>query len=243
MIKLKDILLLIEDLPTNVKDAFGKTAFGSMKNISAMQGKRSTEKNTEFEKELLILLRTWVQQSTNSTAEKLYKRFDILKKAAEVFPTILKPSTPNGTMLYRGLRSANPNIINVLLDANASDFEEVLKDDSNPYSKFYPRWYRYIHPIKYNPRRLVQSWSSTQSVGHKFTDSVIISTTQNDEFLFNQNLMNHLFKKEVEDEVLHFGTDYSKPVYIMISKNFYDEIVKSKNIEYGKIISSSFGFF
>lgn len=225
MIKLRDILLLIEDVPTTVKDAFGKIAFGSMKPVSVMQGKRSTEKNTEFEKELLEILRSWVKQSNNFNAQQLYSKFDILKKAAEVFPTVLKPSTPNGTEIYRGLNVINQELLDKIIETEPDDYEKTSvsfrRQSGTPA-------YKYKTPINYTPRRPVQSWTSDLDVAGKFTSHAIISTKQNDEFLFNQKLMNHLFKKDVEEEVLHFGTEYSEPIYITISENIHSQIVRSK---------------
>lgn len=222
MIKLKDILLN-EETPTDVKSAFGRLAFGSVRGISALQGKKGTEKNTQFETEMLSILRSWVASSQPWIADKLIAKYDILKNAAEVFPTVLKPATPNGTELYRGLRRLNDSLMSSLADADESDFEQVI------YNGF--QFYKYKIPIKYIPRSEVQSWTSDIEIPKKFADSGVLMTTQNEEYLFSQKAMYILFKQADESETLHFGKKYANDVYIMIKKDVYERILVNRKLK------------
>ena len=105
MIKLKHILQ--ED---EVEDNFGKVAFGSDMGIVRMQGGNKGEKNTPYETELLGILERWTEGGWEGTSDLLWKKYSLLKKASKVFPRVLKPNTPNGTEVFRGLQDINPKL-------------------------------------------------------------------------------------------------------------------------------------
>lgn len=221
MIKLKDILK--ED---EVNDKFGDVALGGDPNIARMQGKKQ-EDNTEFEEKLYDILNTWTFETSIGLANKLYNNFALLKKAAKKFPKVFLPSTSDGTILYRGIRNLNKQLRDKLEKTKQEDWKKVTIGDKI--------MYQYSKPVKYTPRLKVQSWTSSAKVATFFSKprewsvdsiSVILSTTQNNEFLFNQNLIRYIFSDTLssEKEILHFGQTFKEKVYISISRNFWEDL-------------------
>ena len=206
MIKLKTILLQ-EDL---VDDLFGTIALGSDEKIADYQGFKFTEEDTVFEQELIQILQSWVNSENQAVSNKLFSKFDILKKASERFPKVLKPETPDKTLLYRGVEFLSEQLEEQLAKTNLNDYEVVLIGRG--------KYWKYPHPIQYKPRSSVQSWTSRMDIATDlFANECFLTTEQNDEFLFNQTLMHIIFKSQREDEILHFGKDYSYPVYIALT--------------------------
>lgn len=222
MIKLKHILN--ED---EVEDNFGKVAFGEDPRIAKMQGIvvtqmkdfMSGEKNTPYERELLRILQLWVRQSDDGIANVLYRKLPVLKKAARIFPRVLLPETPNGTLVYRGLERPNQKLLDMIDNSKKEDWE--MGEIVGRYTMF-----RYVRPISYTPNRLIQSWSSDPKKVTKFFGprGVMLSTKQTDEFLFNQNLMKYVFNKsnrfsagDDEKEILHFGKNFKEDIYLSIT--------------------------
>lgn len=215
MIRLKNILLNEDE----VDDKFGKVAFGSDMDIVRLQGGNQGEKNTKYETELLQTLQLWVRQSDSETASKLYRKFSLLKTAAKVFPQILLPETPNGTTVYRGLDNPNEKLLAMISKTKKEDWE--MGETIGRFTMF-----KYSKPIKYTPRRPVQSWSSDAKRAAGFFGSmgILLSTKQSDEFLFNQRLMQYIFNDanmlaqgDDEQEILHFGKNFKEEVYINIT--------------------------
>lgn len=216
MIKLKDILN--ED---EVTDKFGDVLFGSDRDLASFQGK-SVEKNTEFETELLDIMSSWLMGGWHETGKFLWKNYPLLKKAAAVFPKILKPKTPNGTEVYRGLDTLNPVLESQLMKTNVSDWIDIGG-----------HW-MYLKPISYTPRQNVQSWTTSRIIAWEFStqkgsNSGYLSTKQNDEFLFNQDFMSILYSKASfnandESEILHFGKQYTNDVYINVHAPVFRKI-------------------
>lgn len=213
--KLKTILK--ED---EVTDKLGKVAFGEDPFVAKMQFRKS-EENTDYEEHILDILSRWTGNSTDGLANKLYAKFPLLKKAAQMFPYnyVLTPNTDNGTMLYRGVGSYKSLSLDKQLSKTKKEEWERIKFGGLTI-------YKYKKPIKYVPHRSVQSWTSLKSVATLFTSGrgVILSTIQTDEFLFNQKLMNHLYGGKAENEVLHFGTKYKEDVYVGISPLLWKEL-------------------
>jgi len=220
MIRLKDILK--ED---EVEDNFGNVFLGNNRDIAKLQGKEP-EKNTSFENKILIALIHWVaglsDSSWDSAQKTLINNYPLLKKAASAFPTVLKPKTPNGTELYRGLKKLNPSLKSQLFETSPSDWIEERG------------LWRYTKPISYTPHQDIQSWSTSRLIARGFSTELgsksgILATTQNDEFLFNQDFISIMYsktsaKKIDESEVLHFGKQYSNDVYIMVHDPVFKEI-------------------
>lgn len=230
MIKLKDILN--ED---EVEDNFGKVAFGENPKIAKMQGK-GIEKDTKFEDELIYILRLWISDSANRNvgiSDYLYKNFEILKKARKIFPQIFEPKTPNGTEVFRGIKDRGAKWMEKLKNTNREkDWIEYPQMGGTLSSLFISR-----NPVKYTPHRLVQSWTSNKQTALSFGtsednpfDSVILTTRQNNEFLFNQDFIKYLYQSESgagtdaadEFEILHFGNSFKDKVYVIVSDDFFD---------------------
>lgn len=167
----------------------------------------------------MIALKSWVQNSTDEDAELLYNNFSLLKKAAKVFPRILKPKTPNGISVYRGINPIGGELRSAVIKSKPEQWEKI--------KSAYPL-YRYYEPIKYKPHRLVQSWSSNAYiVANTFAwnkRSIILSTKQTDDFLFNQDVLAYLYTDVDEREILHFGKTYKEDVYLYIQVPYYDEL-------------------
>lgn len=230
MIKLKTILK--ED---EVTDKFGNVAFGEDPKIADLQNKNDDEENTEFEADLLDMLYQWVASSvdTHDIQDDLYKIKNILKKAQGKFPEVFKPKTPNGTQLYRGLKW-KPEKIASLINNQKSGFKMYGIPTRKGSVEIF---WMYEKPIEYKPTGKVQSWSTYSSIAIDFstwnlddfdTDfdaAVLLKTKQNDEYIFNQDLMDILWynttASQSEEEILHFGKTYSEPVYLLISDALY----------------------
>lgn len=216
MIKLKSILK--ED---DVTDKFGDVLFGSDRDLANFQGK-PVEKNTKFETQLLDIMSRWLVGGWDDTEKFLWKNYPLLKKAAEVFPKILKPKTPNGTEVYRGLAKLNPVLESQLMKTDVSDW---IESGDN---------WMYLKPISYTPRQNVQSWTTSRIIAWGFStekgsNSGYLSTKQNDEFLFNQDFMSLLYseisgKLTDESEILHFGKKYANDVYITVQAPLFRKI-------------------
>jgi hypothetical protein len=218
MIKLRDILLN-EDMPSDVKDAFGKIPFGGTPAIAKLTTGNTdeTEEDTPFEDELIKILRSWVGTSSASRASKLYSKYPLLKKAMTYFPNVLKPRTPNGTTVYRGLGNTQLLDSKTLGSMSSTNFSQL--------HVYGMTLYRYNTPIDYKPRSDVQSWASNLGnalvFAHGDYGNMVLETKQNDEFLFSQKLMKILMGDD-EDELLHFGKTYSNDVFLLIDEGTYN---------------------
>jgi hypothetical protein len=226
MIKLKDILL---ESPTSVEKTFGKIVFGDpdgewSDDFASLQNVEPIERNTEEEDEILRILSIWVQDPDDEDPvdNKLYSKFELFKKATNSFPNVFKPRTPNGTELYRGLSRSGKNIITRLENTKSDDYEQFGQN------KMY---FKFKRPIKYVPHNLVQSWTSNPNVAIEFSQvdsyelGAILITNQNDEFLFNQDALKIFSEEYEEDEVIHFGKEYSDEVYVAIHLKMYRHII------------------
>jgi len=211
MIKLKDILN--ED---EVEDNFGKVAFGGNKKMANLSG-GVTEPDTDFEKELIDALKQWTTGSPLDAAERLYPLHSMLKKAADKYPSVLRPTTPNGTLLYRGLGLVNEKMQSQLKSIPKSKWKEIRLD--------YKTFWKCGKPVNYTPVSKIQSWSTSKSVATRFSSEGFLITKQNDEFLFNPKLLQILYQGRVsEQETLHFGQSYKDSVYIHISDSLFFEL-------------------
>jgi hypothetical protein len=179
---------------------FGNVLFGDKKDppefAKLQKQKPGSEDNLPAERKLLQILRRWVATPENAVKD-LYKISGKLKSMADDYPKILKPETPNGTILYRGLKNVNPEIEAQIKKSKPEDWVKA------------GRLYVLKTPIKYVPRSDVQSWSTSISTAqHFFGDSGMIITKQTDEFMLNQKAMEVLYGLS-EEEVLHFGKEYN----------------------------------
>lgn len=198
------------ELLKEVLDAdFGKVVFGGPKDepeFARMQGaKPGSEPNTPEEQKLLKALRGWVI-SPSYGVKDIFKLKKLIQAAAEKYPKILKPKTPIGTPLFRGLKSLSPEIL------------EVVKA-SNPEDWVYSKGMMLLkNPINYTPRTEVQSWTNELSSAMEFATEGILITKQTEDFYFNQEVFDELYGRP-EEEVLHLGTKYDNPIYFGFIKN------------------------
>lgn len=217
-----------------VTDKFGKLAFGDNEYTAKLQGRAKPEPNTEIENELVRALSSWVKKSGTLSANKIHSHKELLKKAAAKFPKILKPKTPNGTELYRGLRNTRSKTMIQLQNSNEKDW-------SLYHTVHGVRWWKSDSiTIDYKPHKNVQSWTTDFWVaadfaaeGRAWYPSMMLFTPQNDEFFFNQELMQYLAPMgyEYEKEVLHIGKEYANPIYIIINEDAYVALLSSKSKE------------
>jgi hypothetical protein len=200
---------LLDILKEAAEEDFGKVVFGSKKDepeFARMQGaKPGSEPNTDKEQKLLSLLRRWVQ-GPQFAVKDLYKLSSIIKALAPKYPRILKPKTPNGTTLFRGLKNVSPEILEVVKASKPEDW--VLKKGMMLLK----------NPINYTPRTEVQSWTNEFLSAMEFATEGILITKQTDDFYFNQEVFDELYGRP-EEEVLHLGTKYDSPIYFGFIKN------------------------
>lgn len=229
MIKLKTILTENE-----LQDKFGDIAFGSDKDFSIQQGKSETEPDTEFEEEILQHLYGWISDERIDASEKLWKHYELFKKAKTKYPGIFAPSNRDGTLLYRGLSRYSKKFVDSILKSDWKKWEPFGDTKGGDRSIY---WWKYTVPIEYTPTNEVQSWTSSAHISHEFALSrkegpygdyffVMLSTTQNDEYLFNSKFLSKIATSYWgnfinEEETLHFGKSYKDPVYVLISDDFY----------------------
>ena len=223
MIKLKHIL---KETDAEVQSIFGDIAFGddSASEIRGykflnLQGKKGqSEKNTKLEAEIMSVLVGWTSRTTTLRADYLASKEELFRKAAKVFPVIFKPETPNRTEVYRGLKhTQNKTIQDSLKGTTPKDYKKV-KHGGNIY-------YSYKKPINYEPHMSVQSWSSNVKSAAYFANAALLTTKQDDDFLFNQTAMSIFYGRGMEDEILHFGKSYTNPVYISIGEIQYEVLM------------------
>lgn len=179
--------------------------------VSSVMGDKAAE-------ELDAMVEPWLYRSNPKSAEYFYKNFEKFKKLKSKLPQVFAPKTPNGTLLFRGLKKPTGELKKFLLAAksNKEKFEKMKIGGD--------LWYKYKKPIKYTPHLKCQSWTSSgieavmNFTASSFDSSfqVALCTIQNDSFLFNSDYFSKIFGSD-ESEIIHVGTKYSKPVYLMVS--------------------------
>ena len=195
---------------------FGNVMFGDKANdprLAKLQGaKPGSEPNTEEEDILYAALKTWTV-SPDMAIDDLFKFKNSLKSAMNKFPELLKPLTPNGTILYRGLRNISPYIKDQINNSNPNNWVKL--------------GYHYLlkTPIDYIPRSPIQSWTPEFGSGDMFAEKALLITRQNSEFIFNQKLFKILYGLN-EKEVLHFDNKYSGRVYIAVNDYLISKFYK-----------------
>jgi len=188
---------------------YGNVLFADPKNnpkFAKLQGaKPGSEPDTEGEKMLYKALQKWVTNPKDAVTD-LYGFKKDLKKVINDFPEVVKPSTPDGTLLFRGLNNLSPDLEAQINKADPTDW---IKSGN---------WYLLKTPIKYTPRRVIQSWTPNYKVAEEgFSGHAMLITRQNSEFIFNQNVFKVLYD-ENEREILHFDNQYSGNVYVAIAE-------------------------
>lgn len=203
---------------------FGKIPFGgdnegeeSLRKLAGFS-KKQNEPNTSKEDSLYRVLKLWVTNSTPTLANRLFAIKNVIEQAAKKYPKLFLPSTPQGTVLYRGLKNLSPAMTAIL--KKADNWEKITVD--------YSDYYICKTPVKYSPRSKVQSWTTNSRVVEDFADYAVLLTRQNKEYFFNQKVFEILFEGN-ESEILHFGKDYKSKIYIAVPEYVYESTFKTKS--------------
>lgn len=184
----------------------------AIKKLEDELGQKETEK-------MLDVLDTWVGDSDSSSANYLYKNFETFKKLKKTIPYVFTPKTPNGTTLYRGLTSPSKELKEFAKTAqqNKEKFTAVRIGGNT--------WYKYKKKISYNPHLNCQSWTDSFTSAFRFADrsfdndfQTMLCTDQDNNFLFNTDFIRSIAPEFAsnEKELIHFGKEYPKGVYLMI---------------------------
>lgn len=204
---------------------FGNVAFGEPDNVGypqflKLQGKsvKDKEKNTDYEKKLLYALEKWVATSSAGAeaSSRLTKLLPVIKRGKELFPSIFKPSQKDGTPVYRGLAEISPKLMKLLATKTKQADWTAIKGDYMMCTK----------PIKYTPRSNWQSWSYSFKVADSFGTGGIMVTKQDANFYFNPKVLKIVFDMEDEQEIIHYGNNYSSKIFIALEKYEYEDLVE-----------------
>jgi hypothetical protein len=217
-------------------NVFGNVAFGDPNHKGGKKGAvaftklqnkpNEFEKNTEVENEIWDALYSWTGLSSEVIAKKLYKHEDLFRRAQSKFPSVFKPTTKNGTKLYRGISNVNKKVLSKIRKTTMDDYKSLeIGGDT---------FYKYNTPIKYTPRSPVQSWSTSINISKEFWElgldkrysdedyGAILISIQNDEYLMSQAALHIIYNtatsKADEKETLHFGKNYGEDVFICFSE-------------------------
>jgi hypothetical protein len=178
--------------------------------VEVRLGKDTTR---QFQSKLEDVLDNWLMDSDEESAKWLYKNFNNFKNLKSKYPKIFAPKLPNGTKLYRGLSKPTQELI-----------DQVIKDKSNK-EKFEKitisgkAWYMYKKKINYNPHLICQSWTQDPKIAAGYVGDdeemhFILQTQQDDNFLFNSDFLGERY--DFNKELIHFGKNFTKGVYLLI---------------------------
>jgi hypothetical protein len=202
-----------------------KIAFGDVNNdwgLARLQGEKpGREPNNSFEDGLFDVINRWLGGSTNSIFN--YKKQ--MPLLAKQYPAIFKPITPQGTILYRGLTQLSNKTRDYLI-ANSNPSDWIMMKEQYWLCKI---------PIQYVPHYKAQSWTDKLSVAQGFGDTGVLVTKQDSSFYFNKKALAVIYG-ESEHEVIHFGKDYTNPVYIAVNNDDYVDEILSRMQSKGKKI-------
>lgn len=220
-------------MPTNSSNKpLGSVVFADPRNdkrFAKMQGaKPGSESNTDLEDRMYNAIQTWVNSST--MGEQLMKNFiSKIPALAKQYPTIFKPTTPNGTILYRGLDTIQNRLWRELVKLGPEYWTPVVQSgDEIMLCK---------KPITYKPRGVVQSWTPDVKIAQRFAAQGALVTRQDNDFYFNSKVFSIFFGKD-EKEILHVGQSYNKNVYLAVDMDLYRSEVFRKQHKTVKSLSA-----
>lgn len=204
-------------------DSGGGMRSKKLDKILKLQGlapiKANREDNTEKETTLFNTLDNWLSGPDRETAAALLRFKGLILQAQNKFPGIFKPTTPNGTALYRGLDTISVRLASKLSETSSKDWKELTGKNGNKY-------WLCTTPVTYTPSRVCQSWSDKFKKASFFARGGLLVTTQTDDFMLSQELLRIMFDGRDESEVIHFGKQYTKKIYVaVLSDNFEDDIL------------------
>lgn len=233
------------DLLKEVDPTFGNAAFAdpsqssvgdsedyTYKKFLRLQDKSPKEKepNTKKEEEIYNALKSWLQSSTDSSSKILAKNLNAIKKGKDLFPSIFVPDKENGTSVYRGIEEVSPNMLKTLAQTTErDDWDRIKSITGQVIADNLYNWYTCKKPIKYNPRREWQSWTYNKKGAAYFAASAMLTTKQDDNFYFSTKTTKIIFGYNNEKEVLHYGQEFSNPVYISIDEETFNRIPFKKS--------------
>jgi hypothetical protein len=191
---------------------FGKSIFGTDGNFNDYM-KQSYEKNTEYENYLYNLLIQWYNGSMN-ISDKLYKEKDNIKLLTNKYPEIFK--SPKSALIYRYLSTPQSQLLTQITDLCNS-----FNNNQNKNKVYLFGEQIIIKNIKYKPHRSCTSWTinyDTAKDKFKWHSLIeIMSMTDSDCFM-NPNISS-LFELDFEEEIIHFGYDFTKPMHLIFHKS------------------------
>lgn len=211
---------LLNEALTEKEKQLGNVAFGDPMNkpdIAKLQGAEpGSEKNTPEERELFAAFLTWVSHPP-SGEKRLSPFLKDFPSLAKEYPNIFKASTPLGGRVYRGVARLSIDVQLQLEESKEEDWRE-FKYKGN-------KLYLYKKPVKYVPKRMLQSWTTSKKVAWSFIRDAVYVTTQDDHFFMNQEFFKIIFQED-EKEILHIGTNFKNDVYVIISESVFKHRIR-----------------
>lgn len=189
---------------TNKLD-FGNSIFGTDGNFNEYL-QQEYESNTEYENYLYDLIAQWYNGSLN-ISNKLYIEKDNIKKLSNSYPQIFK--SPEDTLIFRYLGSQSQKLKNQIT---------ILSNNFSNKTKIYLYNNKIIlGNIKYIPHRECSSWTINYNLAMsrmKWNYDFCIMT-MTDKNCFMNPEVSKLFDMDYESEVIHFGKQFNKKIYLM----------------------------
>lgn len=217
--------------------------------LKQLQGGEEEADTTEEEK-LLKLLLSWTNESDPMLADLLYSKLPTIKAAAAKFPKIFGNGLASGTPIYRGISKFNNSLIDKCLTVESFDVSKwKVIENISTVNGIEPYRYQYTTPVNYSPHLKIQSWTSVLSTAENFeqtsvfsygddnkflgaTSGILMTQVNNAEFFFSPEFMTLVWQAHGsvsnENEVIHFGTKYTTPIYLTIAENAYTKLKNAK---------------
>lgn len=213
------------DILREMEAPFQKVAFADPKNnpeLATLQGaKPGSERDTELEKRMYKALEMWKNSAAEGVADFVYKNRAVLPDLISSYPKVFKPSA--GTV-YRGYGGTATNVAKVT--AGVFDMRTVhplAKQMMAAEWKVTKGGHISKQPITYKPHINLQSWTPYTNVANQFNKTGITLVTEitdqtSGEWILNPKSSEMFWegKSRGEGEMIHVGTKYSTPVYVML---------------------------
>jgi len=204
-----------DEIPSDLKNLYGKILFGGNDPLLRYDIKK-IEPNTNHEKFLLDILRTWIKTGAENTPE-IYKIVKELQKIKKYAPKILDPIE---NKLFRGIFY---NFKKLGFDLKKSDFSISNDHSYTDWGRVFISNKKYIYKPHYN----IQSWTPYIHSAITFLDNkeydltisngyniILFATLPKNELLFNPKFMNKVGRNE-ENEIIHIGKTNIKVNFII----------------------------
>ena len=190
-----------------------------------------TEKDTIEEAKIKKYLQNWV--NNYSYHEELANEKELFKKLSKEYPKVFKPATEKGTLLYRGLRRLNQEMLKELAETTTLDDYVFFNFEGVDYRRFV----LLKKPINYRPRKEIQSWTDNIDSARSFAYQGFLVTKQDDDYFINKELLEIMYEAN-ENEVIHFGTNYDSNIYFAMELDEFKKLMpKLKGKEIDQVVS------